>query len=517
MDVTVARFVSDVKIPAEVCFELINGRVVDVRQGRYFEPGTRILVQGSKILSLDRGEAGTGLPKPTFTVDCQGKTILPGLFNTHCHITITSPTTLLDWKDLKTFRLFGERQMEKNMAECLAHGVTTLRDAYAEDLRRTRRLRERIQRGEIPGPRFLQSVVVGPTGGYLLEKVGWVMAKMRSSLGIPPVDHALPYSGGVEFSPQASEREVRNAVDRAIDERGAEVIKLGEQKENMTDFKPTSSLWSSKQLGAAVDQAQKRGLKTTIHQVSVDTFRKAVEAGVSSLAHLPRDGELTASDMESLIRQGLFSDPTLSVPYDVSYKMANDPYAEDPDMVRLTEFRRQIHEDLVRRFWIPEFQDGARKHHERADAGKMKVFGILPMTTMFRYYAPAVVYGARNLRLLWKSGARLTASNDGGIPPCTPAMIQHEMALIDLFLNKGTGETLFTGRDAVKMATIHSAECLGLEKDLGSLEAGKTADLVLLDGDPLTDPHLVGSPAAALFFAGRLVIDNCGLKIEKTG
>ena len=165
------------------------------------------------------------------------------------------------------------------MAECLIHGITTIRDAYAEDLRRTRQLRERISKGEIPGPRFLQSIVVGPPGGYLLEKVGLVMRWMRSALGIASVDHNLDYSGGVEFPVEATEQQVRDAVDRAIDERGAEVIKIGEQKENMTNFKPTSTIMTQNQMNAIADQARKRGLKSTIHQVSVASFRRAVEAG----------------------------------------------------------------------------------------------------------------------------------------------------------------------------------------------------------------------------------------------
>ena len=77
------------------------------------------------------------------------------------------------------------------------------------------------------------------------------------------------------------------------------------------------------------------------------------------------------------------------------------------------------------------------------------------------------------------------------------------------------GDNIFTGTDAVKIATINSATCLGLEKDLGSIETGKTANLAILDGDRLADPHVIGSRVAALFKEGRLVIDNCGLKIEK--
>lgn len=41
--------------------------------------------------------------------------------------------------------------------------------------------------------------------------------------------------------------------------------------------------------------------------------------------------------------------------------------------------------------------------------------------------------------------------------------------------------------DALRAATLHGAAAIGLERELGSLEAGKLADLVVLEGDPLTD------------------------------
>ncbi len=505
------RFVTDYQPGDEARVELKNGRFVDVIKGGYFDPGVGLIIKGSKILALTGPTDRESGIKADLTIDCLGKTILPGLFNTHCHITITAPTTLPDFKDVKLFKAYSDRQIEKNMAECLIHGITTIRDAYAEDLRRTRQLRERISKREIPGPRFLQSIVVGPPGGYLLERVGLVMHWMRSALGIASVDHNLDYSGGVEFPVEADEQRVRDAVDRAIDERGAQIIKLGEQKENMTNYKPTSTIMTQNQMNAIADQARKRGLKSTIHQVSVATFRRAVEAGISSLAHLPRDGVLSAKDVEAFVSKGCISDPTLSVSYDVSYKIKGDPVADDPNMTLLTEFRNRVHSALVDEYWIDEFKPGAQKHYDKANSGQMKIFGFLPMTTMFKYYAPAAVYGARNIRLLFQNGARITTSNDGGIPPCTPAMMQQEVDLFDLFLNKGTGENIFTGADAIKMATINSAVCLGLEDQLGSIEAGKTADLAIVDGDPFIDPHVVGSRVAALFKDGRLVINNCGL------
>ena len=117
----------------------------------------------------------------------------------------------------------------------------------------------------------------------------------------------------------------------------------------------------------------------------------------------------------------------------------------------------------------------------------------------------------------FENGARMTTSNDGGVPPCTVAMMQHEINLFDLFLNQDSCRNIFSGVDAVRMATINGAACLGLEDDFGTVETGKVADLVILDGDPFEDHSVVGSRVAALFKDGRLMINNCDLQVLAAG
>ena len=88
---------------------------------------------------------------------------------------------------------------------------------------------------------------------------------------------------------------------------------------------------------------------------------------------------------------------------------------------------------------------------------------------------------------------------------------------MDLALKSEPDRKPLSGAEAVKMVTINSARSLGLEKEFGSIESGKTVDLVILNGDPLEDFRVIGSRVATLFMDGKLVINNCGLSVEAAG
>jgi imidazolonepropionase-like amidohydrolase len=515
-DTSEANFTVDYRPGGDAYVELYNGRFVDVVNGDYFSDNVKVIIKGGRIAAMPGAEGQPPGVRPDFFLDLKGKTVIPGLLNTHCHTTQTMPSLLPDIRDVKLFKSYAEKQIEKNMAECLIHGITNIRDTWSADLRKTRSIRKRIKNRELAGPRILQTVAVGPPGGYLTEKHNMIMKWTRSKMGVPTIDYGLEHSGTVEFGINATGQQVRDAVDRAIDERGAEAIKIGEQKENMTNFKPDATIMTLDQLAAIADQASKRNLKSTIHHTSVDSFRRALKAGVSSLAHIPCDGLLTADDIALFLAQGAFIEPTMSVSYDSCYKIKGEPTFDDSNLTLLTEFRNRVNNDIVEEFWIPEFKAIARNYHDKASNERMNIFGFLPMKTMFRNMASYCTTGARNLMMLFENDARMTTSNDGGVPPCTLGMMQHELSLFDLFLNQASEKDIFHGADAVRMATINGAECLGLEDDFGTIEIGKIADLVVVDGDPFKDLGVVGSRVAALFKDGKLVINNCMLQVENS-
>jgi imidazolonepropionase-like amidohydrolase len=496
--------------------ELKNGRFLDVIKGIYFSPEVSLMIERGRIKSMP------GLPgepkdiKPDFTIDLKGKTVLPGLFNTHCHINLMVMTLFPSIRDIRLSNKFSQVQKAKTMAECLAHGITNIRDAFSEDLRSSWALRGMISLGKIPGPRFLQSVLVGPPNSYLAEKYGLAMRLLGSTIGISKLDHARHEAGVVEFPINATEQQVRDAVDRAIDERGAEVIKIGEQRESLTNSKPDLTIMTINQLHALADQARRRGVKSMMHHVSVESFRRGIKAGVSSLAHMAVDSHLTKEDVDAFKAAGCVIDSTRSVGYALAWKIEGDPCYNHPEMKRLTEYRDKTYTftTLANEYYIPELRDSVIRSYRMMSSGRFKVLGIINLTRLLRCYAPNISYGVDNFRLLFEQGARMALSNDGGILVCTPAMIGLELNLFDFDLNRVAGDKRFNGAEAARIATINSAYSMGLEKEFGSIETGKIADLAIVDGNPLTDLHVMGSRVAALFMDGELLINNCGLKVE---
>jgi imidazolonepropionase-like amidohydrolase len=510
------NFVGNYEPGDDAIVELKNGRFIDVINGRYYPPETRILIQNKKIKAMPGLPGESTQITPDFTIDLQGKAVFPGIFNTHCHASYTMTTVSPSLKDNRLSNKYRQQQIAKNMTECLAHGITHIRDCKIDDLRILRDWKEKISRGEANGPRIYQAVVVTQPKGYFSPPMTLTWRLFSMALGIPVIEYEKSESGIVVFPIDANEQQVRDAVDRAIEERGAEYIKVGEQREDLVSYKPINTIMTMKQLEALADQARRRGLKSTMHHMSVESFRRGVKAGISSLAHIAMDAELNEDDIKAFTESKCMLEPTVSVIYDVVWPVKGHPSDGHPEVLRIKEFRERTIAALAEEFYVPELRDSVLESHQRLSRGIMKTLGIRDNTHLFRYYAPAGIHGVRNFRMLFEHGVRMGCGNDGGIPPCTPTAIKYEIEIFDLLLNTGEKNRRFTGADALRLCTINSAEAMGLENHFGSIQTGKVADLVVVDGDPLTDMHLIGSRVAALLYDGKLKINNCQLRVEKS-
>ncbi|MBN2055508.1 amidohydrolase family protein [bacterium] len=482
--------------------ELRYARIVDVVAGRYLPIGTTVRIEDGRIKDLVA--PGEHKPEPAEVIDLTGLTLIPGLINTHCHATWVAPP-VADLRAVPAGYAHYEDQLEKNMYECLRHGITTIRDAWCNDLRRRRRLVERIRRGDIIGPDILGSVVVTQPDAYMAHPRSLRFRLVRTMAGLPLVDHRSPQGGEVVFPADADARTVRAAVDLAIDERGADSIKLAEQRMNLATFKLDLTFMTVPQMQALTDQARRRGVSTTMHHCTLESFRRAVRGGVHSLSHVPLDGELTDRDLEDTLSAGCSVEPTMSVAYAAAFPVRGDRWRDHPGMTALTAFRDATWERITGEFWLPLLRVHVRRYHARLSRGMVRLHGLVDLSGMVMATTPMVSYGARNLTRLYDAGVPLACSNDGGVPPTTPGMLGIELGLLDLFLNTPERGVTFTGLDGLRMATSIAARTLGMEHEIGRIEPGLLADLAVVNGDPLNDVHVLGAPVEMVFTRGRLI------------
>ncbi len=483
---------------------LVNTRIVDVEKGCYFPAQVSLVIQDGRILAMPGLPGEPDQVNADAVIDLHGHTVIPGLFNTHCHMQLIPPGDA------------RERQVAKNLSDCVERGITNIRDALAYDLLESRAWMDKISHGEILGPRIHQAVHVSPLGGTYAPHLNPFRRLLFSFLGVKLIDYKLNHCGAVVFPPGASLQQVRDAVDRAIDERGAMAIKFCDQPEHFITYKPGAQVISAAQLAAAADQAAKRGLPTTMHNVTVDGFRMGLQAGLTSLAHIPIDHELGEADAVLFQGSPTFIEPTVTVGYFIGYNVKGSRVFGHPDFKRLDEYREHSYRGLVEEVWLPELQTQSLAMHTALQKGSMKIFGLIDLSAPFVYYSRAIPTGGKNISLLLQHGGviRLGCGNDAGPANCSAATIHHELTMFDFMFNQGATPA-FTPSDLLRIATLQSARSMGVDERFGSIKPGKVADLAIVDGDPLQDYHLVGTPVQALFMDGKLVLDRCGLQLSQ--
>lgn len=138
---------------------LLRGlEIMDVDKGQVLHR-RGLLIQDGRIKDIIPGREAATFPADR-VIDAPGFYALPGLINAHCHILL--PMALDLHQDLLDAL---KRQAERNLEECIVHGVTTVRDAETFPLLLLR-FKERIEGGELLGSRILMagSFITAPEG-----------------------------------------------------------------------------------------------------------------------------------------------------------------------------------------------------------------------------------------------------------------------------------------------------------------------------------------------------------------
>ncbi len=278
--------------PEPVNLLLINARVVD-GTGEVYD-GAIIAIRGERIESIVRAP---GPFESAIQIDLQGKTVLPGLINTHIHI-----GTLGRFEDQETLDQYLSNDLPADLEEYLAHGITSVKstgdipEAFIP-------VRERIKRGDLRGPRvFLAGPVLSAPGGHpgasLYPNNAWLRELASREL--------------------TTEEEARTEV-RQLAEMGVDAIKFVYHGSS-DDAKPYMLApglpirkITSQVMEAIIAEAHQLGLPVTAHTAELEDAVAVLEAGCDGLEHGVTRSLIEGEALGALLlEKGALYGPTLS-------------------------------------------------------------------------------------------------------------------------------------------------------------------------------------------------------------
>jgi imidazolonepropionase-like amidohydrolase len=256
-----------------------------------------------------------------------------------------------------------------------------------------------------------------------------------------------PATKGIPFevtTPQEAEKAVAQLGDKGVD-----VVKIWVDDHLGRQPKIPMDLCRS-----IISSANKHGLKVAAHVFYLEDARQLVEAGLHGLAHSIRDAEVDSALIAAMKKRGAWqSAATLSRELSTFVYAKPQPFLDEPF------FTRSVSPQVVAAL------KSSYREKIAADPDLPKYPGFLDTAK-------------RNLKKLADAGVRFGFGTDTGPPGRFSGYFEHrEMELM--------AEAGLTPIEVITAATGSSAEFLGVAKHLGTLEAGKWADLIVLRGDPL--------------------------------
>lgn len=327
-------------------------------------------------------------------------------------------------------------ESDGDLEEMLHWGVTSVR-LMAEDVAAAAKLAERSR---YPGSRFPE---VYPAAPIFTVRGGWWGQDEPPDVNL----NRFP----------ASEAEARESVRKAKEFGSAEIKLMLDDMTWCRGPKPPLPKLAGPVAKALVSEARKQGMRAIVHAVEGADAKQAVAFGATALAHGVLD-RLDSKTIAEMKHRPVFYVPTLDIfEFLADTRSFVDGVLSDPVV---TMRGTGIPPDRARRYRSPEYAQNYRERYPNFAELQRR----LPM-----------LYG--NLRRIRESGVPVALGTDMWAFPGLAVSIE-----MDLYVKGGIPPI-----EAIRAATQTAARSLGVEKDRGTLEPGKRADLIVLDADPLAD------------------------------
>jgi imidazolonepropionase-like amidohydrolase len=271
----------------------------------------------------------------------------------------------------------------------------------------------------------------------------------RDEQATPALDRARVFLAGPVLAP-TTPAEARTQVAAAIAQK-VDIIKI-----RVDDNLGTTQKMSPDVYAAVIDEAHKRGMRVASHLFYLADAKSLLAAGTDFVAHSIRDADVDAEVIATLKSRGVCVSPTLM------REVSTFVYESTPDFFSDPFFLAHANAE-----WVAMLKEPARQQAMRASPAAQR-------------YKVALEIASRNLKRLSDAGVPIAMGTDTG--PTGRFQGYFELMELELMVKAG-----LTPRQALESATRGAARCMRLDRDLGTLERGKWADFVVLDGDPLAN------------------------------
>lgn len=440
---------------------VINNVTVIDATGKPAMPGMTVVITDGRIAEMGKGLKAK-MPAGTEVIDGTGKYLIPGLWDMHVH----------EWEKNYFLPLF------------IANGVTGVRDMFGP-LPMIKQWREEMKAGTLVGPRIIAAgpIVDGPKpiwpGSIAVaneaEGVKAVSTAKEGGSDFVKVYSLLPRDAYFAIAAEAKRQGMSFAGHVPASVTVAEASDAGQKSiEHLTGILVACSSKEDGLNNAALER-RKSGQASSM-SASISDQIKAIESF---------DDKKAAALYARFKKNRTWMSPTLTVLRALAF-IGDDDFRNDPRMKYVPDYLRNT-------MWGPTaFGRNARTAEDNAGAKRV-------------FQKNLEMIGAMN-----KAGVAIIAGTDTPNPYVFPGFSLHdELALL---VKAG-----LTPMEALQAATRNAAEYLGLLDQTGTIEKGKSADLVLLDANPLVDiasTTRIRSVIASGRLIDRAALDEMLAKVE---
>ena len=290
----------------------------------------------------------------------------------------------------------------------------------------------------------------------------------RDSQGTPSLDRARLFVAGPVLAPKSAADAVK-----LVDQDAA--MKVDILKIRVDDNLGTTPKMAPAIYKAVIDEAHKKGLRVAVHLFYLEDAKAVLDAGADFIAHSVRDVAVDDAFVAMMKRRNVCYCPTLMREVSAFVYESTPPWFADPLFLK--------HADMAA---VDAMKQPARQQ-------------AMANSKSAQRYKAGLDVANRNLKKLSDAGVTIAMGTDTG----PPARFQGYFELMELEMMAKAG---LTPRQVLASATRDAARCMKLDAELGTLEANKWADFVVLDADPLVDISNVRK-ISSVWIAGNRVIE----------